>query len=62
MHLVAHPLPPPLRFPLKKIGQPLSLISLETSVIPRGNWKEWLCKISGDGVWKGGKQGALWSI
>ena len=40
-----------------KIGQE---VQYTTTVIPRGNWKQWLCKIWGGG--KGGKQEALWSI
>jgi len=54
MHLVSPPPPPPP--PQKKyFAQPLSLISLGTTVIPRRNWKQWFWKI----LW--GKQGALWS-
>ena len=39
-----------------KIGQE---VQYTTTVIPRRNWKQWLCKIWGG---RGGKQEALWSI
>ena len=39
-----------------KFASPLSSISLGTTVIPRRNRKQWLCKILG------GKQGALWPM
>ena len=47
--------PPPTPLP-KNFAQPSSSISLGMTVIPRRNWKQWLCKTFG------GKQDALWSM
>ena len=44
MHFVCFRLPPPPP-PQKKIVEPLSWISLGTTVIPKRNWKQCLCKM-----------------
>ena len=57
MHFVCSR-PPPL--PPKKIfAEPLSWISLGTTVIPKRNWKQWLCKIFLGG-WGGGAVNKLY--
>ena len=56
MHFVCFgpPPPPPTQ---KKIVEPLSWISLGTTVIPKRNWKQWLCKIF---FWGGGAVNKLY--
>ena len=43
-------------FALKNVAQPLSYISIGTTVIPSRNKKQRLCKVSG------GKEGLLWEM
>ena len=49
MHFVCSRPPPPQKKKQQNFAQPLSWISHGTTVIPKRNWKQWLCKTWGGG-------------
>ena len=53
---IPHPAPPP------NFAKPLSWISAKTTVTPRRNRKQWLCKIFSGREWGGGVNKVLYGL